>query len=131
MERINRHLASQLTNTQSVLLWGAGQLAMKLLALPSLAHTQVRAVVDNNPVLRGKTLAGAPVIGPQEIGPQEIGSHKIGLREIAGTTEPIIIATLLHADEIGAQVRRLGLSNPVISLLPTPDSDPHSEISRA
>jgi SAM-dependent methyltransferase len=126
MERINRHLASQLTNTRSVFLWGAGQLAMKLLTLPSLAHIQVRAVIDNNPVLRGKTLAGAPVIGPHEL-----GSHKIGLREIAGTTEPIIIATLLHADEIGAQVRRLGLSNPVISLLPTPDSDPHSEISRA
>ena len=76
---------------------------MKLLTLPCLARTHVRFLVDNNPILRGKTLAGSPVVGPQEI---------------AGTREPIIIATLLHADEISAQIRRLGLSNPVLSLLP-------------
>jgi hypothetical protein len=59
--------------------------------------------VDNNPILRGKTLVGSPVVGPQEI---------------AGTREPIIIATLLHTHEISAQILRLGLSNPVLSLLP-------------
>jgi hypothetical protein len=101
MERINRDLVAQLANTARVMIWGAGQFAMKLLALPCLAQTQVSAVVDSNPVLRGKTLGGAPIIGPQEI---------------AGTHEPIIIATLLHADEIKAQIRGLGLSNPVISL---------------
>jgi hypothetical protein len=76
---------------------------MKLLSLPCLTRTQVRALVDNNPVLRGKTLAGAPVVSP---------------KEITDTREPIIIATLLHADEIGAQIRQLGLRNPVLSLLP-------------
>src|ERR1700674_1797408 len=60
MERIDYHLAGQLTNTQRVILWGAGQFAMKLLALPCLAQTEVRALVDNNPILRGKTIAGAP-----------------------------------------------------------------------
>ena len=113
MERINRNLAGQLATTQYVILWGAGQFAMKLLALPCLAQTQVRALVDNNPILRGKTIAGAPIIGPRELDPQEI----------AGTREPIIIATLLHADEINAQIRRLGLSNPVLSLLPDSSSD--------
>jgi SAM-dependent methyltransferase len=108
MESINRRLAGQLANTQRVILWGAGQFAMKLLALPCLAQTQVRALVDNNPILRGKTLAGAPVIGAQEI---------------AGTREPIIIATLLHADEISVQIRRLGLSNPVLSLLQNSNSE--------
>ena len=104
MKSIDRHLAGQLSNGQRVILWGAGQLAMKLLAIPCLAQTQVRALVDNNPILRGKTLAGAPIVAPQEI---------------AGTREPIIIATLLHVDEIGAQIRRLGLTNPVLSLLPS------------
>jgi SAM-dependent methyltransferase len=103
MEEINRHLACQLANIEGVMLWGAGQFAMKLLALPCLAKTQVRALVDNNPVLRGKTMAGAPIVGPQQI---------------AGTTEPIIIATLLHASEISTQIRRLGLRNPILSLLP-------------
>lgn len=103
MEKIGRHLTSHLANVDRVIVWGAGQLAMKLLSLPCLAQTQVRALVDNNPVLRGKTLAGAPVVSP---------------KEIAGTSEPIVIATLLHADEISAQIRRLGLHNPVLSLLP-------------
>jgi FlaA1/EpsC-like NDP-sugar epimerase len=101
LENINRHLAAQLANAERVILWGAGQLAMKLLALSCLAQTQVRAVVDSNPILRGKTFAGVPIVGPQEI---------------AGTCEPIVIATLLHADEISAQIRRLGLSNPVFRL---------------
>ncbi|HSZ63823.1 MAG TPA: class I SAM-dependent methyltransferase [Terriglobales bacterium] len=103
MERINQHLARQVANVNRVILWGAGQLAMKLLALPCLAQTRIRALVDNNPILRGKTLAGAPIVGPQQI---------------IGTTEPIIIATLLHAGEISAQIRRLGLTNPILSLLP-------------
>jgi SAM-dependent methyltransferase len=112
MDQINHHLAGQLANTPRVILWGAGQFAMKLLALPCLARTQVRALVDNNPILRGKTLAGAPIVAPQEI---------------AGTGEPIVIATLLHADEISAQIRRLGLSNPVLSLL----QPSHSEVRRS
>jgi SAM-dependent methyltransferase len=112
MERIDEHLARQLATTRCVLLWGAGQFAMKLLALPCLARVQVRAVVDSNPILRGKTLAGAPIVGPQEI---------------AGTDEPIVIATLLHADEIRAHIRRLGLSNPIFSLLPHTQSEIRSE----
>ena len=113
MEKINRHLTSHLANVDRVIVWGAGQLAMKLLFLPCLAQTQVRALVDNNPVLRGKTLAGAPVVSP---------------RGIAGTTEPIIIATLLHADEISTQIRLLGLHNPVLSLLPDSAANNKSNI---
>lgn len=103
MERINLHLAAQFAGQQPVIVWGAGQLAMKLLALPCLERTKIRAVVDNNPVLRGKTLAGAPILAPSAL---------------AGTREPIVIATLLYADEIAAQIRRLGLTNPILSLLP-------------
>jgi hypothetical protein len=101
MERIERHLANQLARTPQIIVWGAGQLSMKLLALPSLAQTRVRALVDSNPVLRSKRFAGAPIVGPEEI---------------RGTAEPILIATLLHADEIAAQIRRLGLENPILEL---------------
>ncbi len=113
MEQINRHLAGELDNTQRVIIWGAGQLAMKLLALPALGKTNVRSVVDNNPVLRGRDFGGAPIVSPQDI---------------MGTSEPIIIATLLHADEISAQIRRLGLKNPVLSLLPNSSAKASSEV---
>jgi len=103
METINHHLATQLANQPRVMLWGAGQLAMKLLALPCLRSTEICALVDNNPILRGKRFGSAPVLGPQEI---------------AGSREPIVIGTLLHAGEIISQIRRLGLHNPVLELLP-------------
>jgi SAM-dependent methyltransferase len=119
MERINNSLTAQLANTPRVILWGAGQFAMKLLALPSFTKTQVGAVVDNNPILRGKTLAGAPIVGPEAI---------------AATGEPIIIATLLHVNEISAQIRQLGLRNPVLPLLrdskPKTELDVRSEVRR-
>jgi hypothetical protein len=35
---------------------------------------------------------------------------------------------LLHADEISAQIRRLGLSNPVFSLLQDSNPDLRSEV---
>jgi SAM-dependent methyltransferase len=108
LEKINLHLTKQLAHTPRVIVWGAGQLSMKLLSLSCFAKSEVQAVVDSNPVLRGKRLAGAPVIGPQDIGAQES----------AGALEPILIATLLHADEINAQIRSLGLSNRILSLLP-------------
>ena len=115
MEMINHRLASQLADVQRVIVWGAGQFAMKLLALPCLAQVEVRALVDNNPILRGKTLASAPIVSP---------------KEITGTREPIIIATLLHTNEIAAQIRRLGLGNPVFSLPQNSNSASHSGAGR-
>ena len=111
MQNINRHLDAALANAHRVILWGAGQLAMKLLALPSLARTEVDAVVDNNPTLRGKSLRGAAVVGPNEV--------------VEGDA-PIVIATLLHAEEIAAQIRRLGLHNPVVTLPCHSLKDPRS-----
>jgi 2-polyprenyl-3-methyl-5-hydroxy-6-metoxy-1,4-benzoquinol methylase len=115
MQRINSYLANQLVDTPRIIVWGAGQFAMKLLALPCLAQVEVRALVDNNPVLRGKTLAGTPIVSP---------------KGIAGTHEPIILATLLHTSEIAAQIRSLGLSNPVLSLPQNSNSAIHSGAGR-
>jgi 2-polyprenyl-3-methyl-5-hydroxy-6-metoxy-1,4-benzoquinol methylase len=103
LEQINLHLAAELKSTKSVILWGAGQLAMKLLALPCFEHIAIRTVVDNNPVLRGKTIRGAQIVAPAEI---------------ANSHEPIVISTLLHANDIAAQIDRLGMQNSVILVLP-------------
>lgn len=103
MKRIGRHLEAALKGHKTVILWGAGQLAMKVLALPCLQQHALRAIVDNNPVLRGKTLRGSPVVAPADI---------------AGFPEPIVITTLLHAADIEAQIRQMGLRNAIIQLLP-------------
>ena len=36
--------------------------------------------------------------------------------ELLGTDQPILIATLLHAGEIAANIRSLGLTNPIMEL---------------
>jgi 2-polyprenyl-3-methyl-5-hydroxy-6-metoxy-1,4-benzoquinol methylase len=108
MDQIGAHLASMLRGHASIILWGAGQLAMKLLSLPCLEAMPIRAVIDSNPVLRGKTLRGSPIVAPAEI---------------TDSLEPIVITTLLHADEIAAQIRKLGLKNHVISLPPAPGGE--------
>jgi hypothetical protein len=85
---------------------------MKLLGLPSLAQVKVEAIVDSNPTLRNKTLRGAPIVGPKEI-------------STMGESTPVIIGTLLHAEEIMAQISELGYRNRVLSLLPnsTPEAN--------
>ncbi len=105
MRSIERNLASQLGGHNRAILWGAGQLAMKVLTLPCLAAIELDAVVDNNPTLRGKSLAGARVIGPGDLSVQH-------------AAVPIVISTLLHNREIEAQIRSMGLCNPVFTLLP-------------
>jgi hypothetical protein len=107
MDEINSHLAAQLRRHKAVIVWGAGQLAMKVLALPCLASASIHAIVDNNAALQGKTVRGARVVAPSEI---------------AGTSDPIVITTLLHASEITGQIRCLGLNNPVLTLLPASNS---------
>ncbi len=102
---IDSYLAMQLEGHQRAILWGAGQLAMKLLALPSISRVELVAIVDNNPTLRGKSLGGVNVVGPEDL-------------SLKHTSVPIVIFTLLHNHEIEDQIRRLGLNNPVLTLLP-------------
>ena len=107
MAAIDRHLAVDLRGRKKIILWGAGQLTMKLLTLPSLAGTELRALVDNNPILQGKRIANAVVMSP---------------KDLRDTDDPIVIGTLLHTDAITGQIRRLGLDNPVIELRQTSEA---------
>jgi SAM-dependent methyltransferase len=89
-------------DSPSLLVWGTGQLAMKLLAETSLAQKQIAAFVDGNPINHGKTLRGIPIIAPEQI---------------TDAQTPILVATLLHQREITARIREdLGLTNPLVLL---------------
>lgn len=101
MQQIDCALKLQLAGQDTIILWGAGQLAMKLLDLPSLRVKNVVAVVDSNPTLHGKRLGKAPVIPPQAL---------------TNRAAPIVIATLLHQDEIALRIHQLGLCNRIVRL---------------
>jgi 2-polyprenyl-3-methyl-5-hydroxy-6-metoxy-1,4-benzoquinol methylase len=87
-----------------VIVWGTGQLAMKLLADSILGQTPIAAFVDGNPIHHGHTIRGVPVRVPAAIAQLKL-------------PHPIIIATTLHDAEIAATIRhKMGLKNRIIRL---------------
>jgi SAM-dependent methyltransferase len=98
---IELYLQQALMDSPRVIVWGTGQLAMKLLAETSLANAKIVAFVDSNPINHGKVLCGVPIIAPDQLG--ELNA-------------PIVIATLLHHHAILKQIRHLGLTNEIVLL---------------
>lgn len=101
MQEIDRQLRSVLASSTEVIIWGTGQLTMKLLCDTALKDAKVAAFVDGNPVNVGKTLRGVPIIRPDQLKNQ---------------TAPIILATLLHTQGIRNKIASVGLANPVVTL---------------
>ena len=103
MSEIDEHLQRVLAETPEVLVWGTGQLTMKLLAETSLANADIVAFVDSNPINQGLSLQGVPILAPSQV---------------KSSMTPIIVASTLHYRAICESVRQLELPNPVIALGP-------------
>jgi len=101
MDGIETKLQQTLTGSPQVIVWGTGQLALKLLAETSLAKVQIGAFVDGNPINQGKVLRGVPILAPEQI---------------RNLPYPIVVTTILHQQEIAEQIRRMGLPNDVVLL---------------
>ncbi len=99
---IERNLANILQCHSKIILWGTGQLMMKLLTDPALGNAGIVAFVDGNPINQGKYFGKIPVRTPEEIRCYD---------------SPILITTLLHQQEISETIRQMGLSNDVLLLL--------------
>ena len=99
---IDSKLNSVLAKYPKVLVWGTGQLAMKLLAETSLGNAKIAAFVDNNPINQGKVLCKTRILAPNQIKAMPF---------------PIIIASILHGREIEKMIKhQLKLSNKTILL---------------
>ena len=106
MKELDEALRAALPREGPVIVWGVGQLAMKLLVETVLGSAAIAAFVDGNPIHQGGVLRGVKIVAPQDI---------------AGLPYPIVIATTLHEAEIAATIREtLGLANPIIRLTPAP-----------
>lgn len=101
MDEIDAHLRAVLIQSPEVIVWGTGQLALKLLAETALAEAKINAFVDGNPLYRGQLLQGIPILAPGEIK----ASHR-----------PIIVTSILHQRAIIKRIHELGLTNPIIVL---------------
>src|SRR5262249_47117879 len=101
MARLNARIESALEPSPDLIVWGTGQLAMKLARETALAKAPIIAWVDGNPVHHGRKLRGAPVLAPDKIDTP---------------TAPVLITTLLHMAAIEKRIRSLGWNNEVMRL---------------
>jgi SAM-dependent methyltransferase len=101
LDQIESRLSISLSESKHVVVWGTGQLAMKLLVETSLAQADILAFVDSNPINQGRILRGIKVIAPEEV---------------SYFTEPILITSTLHQQSITEQITKMGLQNKLILL---------------
>lgn len=102
MDEFRSSLLALLPRRRRVIVWGTGQLAMKLLAETSLGDVDIAAFIDSNAINHGRTLRGVEILAPQKL---------------VGRTEPILIATVLHRNAIKLQIQSMGLTNDILMLL--------------
>jgi nucleoside-diphosphate-sugar epimerase/SAM-dependent methyltransferase len=105
MRRLDETIRRALAAHPSVIVWGTGQLTMKLLAGTCLREANIEAFVDGNPVNQGKELLGRRVIGG---------------RDLSGGATPILVCSLINSAAIIQAIRSLGLTNPVVELSDKP-----------
>ncbi|MGV2387519.1 MAG UNVERIFIED_CONTAM: hypothetical protein LVR29_01740 [Microcystis novacekii LVE1205-3] len=103
MTDIDIKLQSVFKDPADVIVWGTGQLAMKLLAKTSLAKANIVAFVDGNPINQGSVISGITVLSP----------HQIQLREMR---QPIVVTSILSQEAIYNAIQKIQLPNPIILL---------------
>ncbi len=99
--RIDTRLRTALANCPQVIVWGTGQLAMKLLVDTCLSQARIAAFVDSNPINQGVLLRGIPILAPEAL---------------MDFPDPIVVGTTLHQESVAEQARSLGLPNKLILL---------------
>jgi hypothetical protein len=83
-----------------VVVWGAGQLSMKLLAGP-LAGVEVEAIVDGSDDKWGMQMGGLEVVSPESI---------------SSSSSPILVTSIHHFASIAAGIERMYPGRHVIAL---------------
>lgn len=86
----------------SLIVWGTGQLTLRLLAETCLRDAQIDAFVDSNPVNQGRKLRGVRILSPKDLVP--------------GQT-PILISSVINAQAIHDTIHSLDLGNPTVEFV--------------
>lgn len=97
-----RQLDALAASHRPVLLWGAGSHGQRMLENSALGRCNLIGVVDRDPGKQGHALLGHEIRDPESV-----------LDGLAPDVT-IVIASVLHGDQIAASIARAGLSNPLI-----------------
>ena len=101
LQEFDTHLFKVL-GEREVVVWGVGQLTMKLLAETCLGRANIQYFVDTNSINHGKRLQGVETIAPSQL---------------CDVKSPIVIASTIHQNAIFETIRSvLKLDNEVIFL---------------
>lgn len=102
LEKVNNLLRSFVEKNKTFTIWGAGQLAMKLLAEDYMINADIKAIYDNNPINNGKKINGISVMLPEKAIENDL---------------PIVITSIIHKDVIKDFIRtKLCLKNELFFL---------------
>ena len=98
---VNEKLKEILRESESIIVYGTGQLAMKLLRDSCLKDANIELFVDGNPLNHGKKLMGKRICSPVEI---------------CGSTAPVLITSLVNCESIREDISQLGITNTIYDL---------------
>jgi SAM-dependent methyltransferase len=92
-----------LKKKKKIIIWGAGNYAMRLLRNSGLAKCGITAYIDNDPKKQGQKINGKLVLPPEKI------------RDISADTV-IVICSAIYAGEIIAEIRKMRVKNRILAL---------------
>ncbi|HCV22165.1 MAG TPA: methyltransferase type 11 [Candidatus Latescibacteria bacterium] len=102
LNRFDATLAAELEGQDDVVIWGAGQLALKILSETVLAEKNVVAVIDGSPQKQGMHLGGRVVGAPEKLRDSDY---------------PVVVASVHHAEAIVQAITGAhGLANRLVLL---------------
>jgi SAM-dependent methyltransferase len=102
MSRYDARIRELLDRTPELLVWGTGQLTLKLLKETALGRARIAAFIDGNPINQGRTLHGAPILAPA-------AAEGMGM--------PILVASTIHFEAISRVIRqKFGANVEVVGL---------------
>lgn len=102
MDRYDARIRDLLARSPEVIVWGTGQLTLKLLNETALSEAHISAFIDGNPTNQGLTLQGVPILGPEAV--EQVDT-------------PILVASTIHFEAISRAIReRFGNEVEVVGL---------------
>jgi SAM-dependent methyltransferase len=101
MELLRKSLSKTFAKITKVVIWGTGQLTLKLLLEPIFQGVEIVAFVDSNPAQQGRKKMGKPVLSPDELKAYPF---------------PVLVSSLVNEDSIMETIRSFQLSHPVYTL---------------
>jgi len=108
-DHIHKSINKIVDSGKSVIIWGTGAFALRLLANSKLSEAKITAFVDSNPHYQGKELNGIPIISPVDLKKYD---------------EAILIASRVYQEEIIHIIRNeLNLCNELITIFNVPLED--------